>query len=478
VQFITAIMGAGYASSCAIALDDPDDFRRKTGLDGETARRYHKKATSALSRASNAAISAIDAYDGPFHRMPVGNVRPGIKDHLKAIPGFSDLFGSQDYCKCTECQSILGAPAYFVDLMTFVEENLTSRVFRGRRRSDPLNLRVRRPDLWTLPLTCASTNTLVPYLDIINPTLENYTATHHHDHKGELHDRNRIETAVYEHTLSKSHASFHQPFNLALEKLDIYLEHFSVSRLEIARALGADSQVMVKAALKISDVLYRQLKDSSPDHEFLKGAYGIEFAFAGTAAHVNALNMKDMLQATGFARSDLEKAATSRFVTRNGHYKIRIHSEKKNADSVQNDIEKISGLTADALHPLYRFTRLLRALPWSISELDLIFTQLDAAGSETGADEHVLDRIVQILDLRARWTLPVDQLCALWSPIPGAPRSGSLFERLFNFAPLATTDKALPRPDMFVHSVFTKSGTAILVEVSGHSADSPRTQYK
>jgi hypothetical protein len=478
VDHTSAIMAAGYASSSAIATDDPEDFRRKTGLNGATARHYHSKATSVLSRSSHAVVSAIDAYDGPFHRMPVGNVHPSIKDHLKAIPGFSDLFGSQDYCKCTECQSILGAPAYFVDLMTFVEEHLTGRVFRGKKAHDALNLRVRRPDLWTLPLTCHNTYTLVPYLDIINPTLENYIAVHHHSYKGGLSDRHRIETAVYEHMLSKSHASFHQPFILPLEELDTYLEHFSIPRLQIARALGADPSVIVKAALKISDAVYRQLKDANPDHGFLKDVYGIEFAFAGTAAHVNALNIKELLRATGYSRSDLEKAATSRFVTRDGAYKVRIHSEKKNADSVQNDVEKISGLTADALHRLYRFTRLLRALPWSISELDLILAQLDAAGSAIGAGEQVLYRIAQILDLRTRWTLPVDQLCALWSPIPSAPKSGSLFERLFNFAPLAQTGGTLLRPEIkFVHAVFSKTGTALSIPVSQSSTDSPHTHH-
>jgi Tc toxin complex TcA C-terminal TcB-binding domain/Neuraminidase-like domain len=472
VDHTCAIMGAGYASSCAIAIDDPEDFRRKTGLNGETARHYHKKATSSLSRASHAVVSSIDAYDGPFHRMPVGNVRSSIKDHLKAIPGFSELFGSQDYCNCTECQSILGAPAYFVDLMTFVEEHLTGRVFRGKKAHDPLNLRVRRPDLWTLPLTCDNTYTLVPYLDIINPILENYIATQHGGHKADLSDRNRIESVVYEHTLSRSHKSFYQPFTLPLENLDTYLEHFSITRLHVARALGADPAVIVKAALKISDAVYRQLKDANPDHGFLKDVYGIEFAFAGTAAHVNAMNIKELFQATGYSRSDLEKVATSRFVTRDGTHKVHIHSEKKNPESVQNDVEKISGLTGDALHRLYRFTRLLRSLPWSISELDLILTQLDAAGSVIGADERVLDHLVQILHLRRRWDIPVDQLCALWSPIPSTPKSGGLFERLFNF--LAQTDGPLPRPDIkFVHAAFSKSGKAFTFSVSHDSVHSP-----
>jgi hypothetical protein len=478
VDHTNAIMAAGYASASAIAIENHEDFQRKTGLPRAITRHYHEKATSTLSKASHAVISSIDAHDGIFHRTRAGNVRPSIKDHLKAIPGFSDLFGSQDYCNCRECQSILGAAAYFVDLMTFIDENLTGRVFRGKKAHDPLNLKFRRPDLWTLPLTCDNTNTLVAYLDIINPTLENYIARQH-GYKGGLGDRNPIETAVYQHTLAKSQASFHQPFTLPLEKLDTYLEHFSIPRIQIARALGAEAPVIVKAALKISDAVYRQIKDATPNHKFLKEAYGIPFAFSGAAAHVNALNIKDLMQATDYSRSDLEKAARTRFVTKNGAYKVHIRTEKKNADSVQNDVEKISGLTADALHRLYRFTRLLRALPWSISELDMILVQLDAAGSAVGADEQALDCIVQILDVRARFTLPVDQLCALWSPIPTAPSSGSLFDRLFNFAPLAQTDGKWPRPDIkFVHAAFSASGKALTLTVSHHSTDPRPDQHE
>jgi len=462
VDHADAVMAAGYASGCDIAMDDLGTFRAKSLLDATTARHYHDKAKAALSRASHGVVSAVGAYDGPFHRMPVGNVRASVKDHLKAIPGFSDLFGSQDYCNCTECQSILGAAAYFVDLMTFVEEHLTGRVFRGKKAKDALNLKVRRPDLWTLPLTCDNTNTLVPYLDIINPTLENYIAVHHLGHKGGLSDRKVLETDVYEHALAKAHGSFGQPFTLPLERLDTYLEHFAIPRARIAHALGAEPAVIVKSTLKISDAVYRQLTDASQDIQILKDVYGHEFSFVGPAGHVNPLDVKKLLKATGYARSDLEKAVTTRFVTKDGAHKIEIRSARKNADSVQNDVERISGLTAGALHRLYRFTKLQRALPWSIVDLDLMLTQLGAAGSAVGDDVTTLHRIVENLSLGARWSIPIEQLCSLWGPIPTEPHGASLFERLFAPAPLAQIGNTFPRPEInFVHSMLSNSGVAL-----------------
>jgi hypothetical protein len=472
VDHAGAMMAGGYGSACAVAMDDPDDVSRKTGLDAETVRHYHKKATKALSRASHGVVTALGAYDGPFHRMPVGNVRSGIKDHLQSIPGFSALFGSQDYCNCTECQSILGAPAYFVDLMTFIEDNLTGRVFRGRHADNPLNLKVRRPDLWTLPLTCANTNTLVSYLDIINPTLENYIALRHHGFKGSLSDRAPIETMVYQDALAAAKRSFQQPFFLPLETLDIYLEHFKISRLQIARLLGAAPAVIVKAGLKISEPLYQQLVNVSHDHAFPKDVYGLPLSFAGGTGHVTDQNVKDLLAPTGYSRAAFEAAATTRFVTKDGATKIRIRSERKNAESVQNDVEKISGLTADALSRLYQFTRLLRAVNWTVSDLDMILAQLGAVAS--GIEQAVLYRIVQVLDLRKRWSIPVDQLCTLWTAIPTTPKSASLFDRLFNFTTLAQKSEPLPQPDVrFVHPAFSDAGTALTVRLATHATGAP-----
>src|SRR5262249_4201406 len=153
-------------------------------------------------------------------------------------------------CQCSECQSILGAAAYFVDLMKFVDEKVTTPVFKiPKKTKDQLNLKVRRPDLWTLPLTCDNTNTLIPYLDIINQVLENYiyVATYHS--AKDLIDRDPIERVVYGAVLPQGKSSFAEPFSLPLTKLDTYLQHFSVLRVDIARTLGLDNEALTKAAL-------------------------------------------------------------------------------------------------------------------------------------------------------------------------------------------------------------------------------------
>ena len=164
-------------------------------------------------------------------------MRPSIKNFLKKIDGFDDLFGSQNYSHCQHCQSILSPAAYFVDLMYFVEKNILSKHFTGNKANHVLNLEERRPDLWTLPLTCKNTNKLMPYLDIINEILENYVAVWGGFPKGQLTDRSKVEKAVYGEALPEAENSFQQPFLLPLEELHLYLSHFGKTQGEIARLL-------------------------------------------------------------------------------------------------------------------------------------------------------------------------------------------------------------------------------------------------
>jgi hypothetical protein len=469
VDHASTVMAAGYASARDIATERLDDFQRKTGLPAATARKHHHNAGRILAHSSQAVMSAADAHGRLFDKLNVGNVHPDVHDYLKKMPGFAELFQSQDYCRCSECQSIIGAAAYFVDLMTFVDENVTRYVFDTTAKAkDQLNLFVRRPDLWTVPLTCDNTNTLIPYLDIINPVLENYIATSRGMTASALGDRTKVEDAVYRVALTSSAASFAQPFTLPLTTLDTYLQHFSVTRAQIARALGGNPDVVAKGALKLSDAAYKLLATANTDLAFLKTLYGgLPFVVSGAQIVIGTTppDVQDVLGATGLSRADFGAIAATHFVTNNGTIKLKLDSEKLNKDSLQHDVERVTGLTADALDRLHRFTRLQRATPWTIAQLDLVLDQLAAAKLATGIQYQSLRQIPQLIDLQTRLTLPVDQTCALWGPVPRTAldaTSGSLFDRMFNLWPFAQLDGQLPNDSIsFVHGSFCASGAPL-----------------
>lgn len=78
----------------------------------------------------------------------------------RKFPNWITLFGSLNQCACKHCQTVLSPGAYFVDLLEFVAGAPKRTLFE------------RRPDLEDIELTCANTNTVLPYIDLVNEVLE------------------------------------------------------------------------------------------------------------------------------------------------------------------------------------------------------------------------------------------------------------------------------------------------------------------
>lgn len=89
------------------------------------------------------------------------------------------VLGEMDYCACEHCRSWLSPAAYLVDLLHFIDlrrfnsdgEELPSTF----ERDNPLDVLLgRRPDIQHLQLTCENTNTVLPYIDLVNEMLEHH----------------------------------------------------------------------------------------------------------------------------------------------------------------------------------------------------------------------------------------------------------------------------------------------------------------
>ena len=74
-----------------------------------------------------------------------------------------------------EVEALPGSEADIAGLSVSLQ-GVTKIFDNGVAALGPLDLKVRRPDLWTLELSCANTNTVVPALDIVDQVLENYIA--------------------------------------------------------------------------------------------------------------------------------------------------------------------------------------------------------------------------------------------------------------------------------------------------------------
>jgi peptidoglycan hydrolase-like protein with peptidoglycan-binding domain len=100
---------------------------------------------------------------------PAGPTAANASDVI-AYATLESLFGSMDFCSCEECRSILSPAAYLVDLLLFID-----KAADGKENAQKVLLE-RRPDIQYLPLTCENTNKPMPYIDVVNETLEYYIA--------------------------------------------------------------------------------------------------------------------------------------------------------------------------------------------------------------------------------------------------------------------------------------------------------------
>jgi hypothetical protein len=169
-------------SAYAVVRYDREEFVRafKDAVGGErNARVTHAKAQQVHAAVLNVALTFLTGRSAPR----IGAHSPGaIIDATPSAPAnaadvlsqatLESLFGEMDYCTCEECRSILSPAAYLVDLLLFIDRPATE-VPDGFR--NPLTqLLDRRPDIQHLPLTCENTNTPLPYIDLVNETLEYY----------------------------------------------------------------------------------------------------------------------------------------------------------------------------------------------------------------------------------------------------------------------------------------------------------------
>jgi hypothetical protein len=150
-------------SAYQIARMDPKVFAAQNQdiLTEERAREVHEQA-----RRTNAVALALWGEHGSalnrtsMYALPKPEMQNLIAE--SGIPDWETLFGRFDLCACQECSSVDGPAAYFVDALQFLRERVAKDALFGRR-----------PDLGEIELSCENTNTVLPYVDLVNEILEN-----------------------------------------------------------------------------------------------------------------------------------------------------------------------------------------------------------------------------------------------------------------------------------------------------------------
>lgn len=242
--------------------------------------RRKSEQVSAVTHSFFGAAKQLDSAPQAYVFSAPQEERDSTLDELNTkYPTMRSLFGALDYCDCEHCRSVTSPAAYFVDLLQFLDVN--SNVWRDRMEDwkkehrnveympdweanpdgshrvvesrKPIDaLLERRPDLEHLPLTCENTNTLLPYIDIVNEILEFYLVHSNTWHEWTGHDTGKAESAAllaephnviaqaYDILKEQSVYPLSLPFDLWHETTKALFEHFDISWHEVLEAFRTE----------------------------------------------------------------------------------------------------------------------------------------------------------------------------------------------------------------------------------------------
>ncbi|HKZ55346.1 MAG TPA: neuraminidase-like domain-containing protein [Anaerolineales bacterium] len=305
-------------------------------------------ATSYLTARNGIALGAspmmLGAQGSPdggqvLRPAPMGASAENAADVI-AYPTLESLFGSMDFCACDHCRSVLSPAAYLVDLLQCIDRDPNQQELVAGMRNPQAVLLERRPDIHHLPLTCENTNTALPYVDIVNETLEYFIAnnvqklsleeyTGHDTHGVASEDLLASPQFVVEaaYTILRGERfplplPFHQP----LENLRRFFEKFDVSLpLGMERLRKADELERGANPYGWRDILMEDLGLSREEHEILTDSaavplwrmVGFPHATADAAVIAALSNARLFARRVGVSYDELAALLRTRFINPN-----------------------------------------------------------------------------------------------------------------------------------------------------------------
>jgi hypothetical protein len=450
---VKTLIDAGYFSAHQILEKGRGNFvsQMQSALGGTA------EAEAAYNQAAYSAAAAKMIFGKYGQAMHVAQVR-GLPDHLtnasreaSQIPDWKSLFGSAGGCACEHCKSVLGPAAYFVDLLQWLKQY---NVFDA--------LLARRPDLTKIKLTCKSSHTPLPYLDLVNEALEVQVANETVSPAPAL--TTPIET-TYEpaelfagpeilhpqHHLGawKAAAAAVHPFTLPrdlwAEEAEVYLRWLGTSREELVRTLS----------LATGDGLERQLsrarlgaRDDSADAgwRLLAGTHTAttQAVWGGLADYLTELRRVPrfiaMAGLSGLA--ELEELLATRYVNKpNGTALATLVISPENGCDI--DAMTLPALAQGHLDRIHRFIRLARRTGVSFGELDTLLVAFQDEATHLDLTPARIGKVTAALSLSARLGIEVSEIAALYAPLDTSERylPRSAYRRLF-------LDKRVDAPDV------------------------------
>ncbi|MPZ29475.1 MAG: hypothetical protein GEV13_00500 [Rhodospirillales bacterium] len=372
-------------------------------------------------------VVPIGIFPG-INRSPFGNWYEGLPADDPDLPDWRSLFGNIDYCRCEHCQSVLSPAAYLVDILAFVNDH---------ELGEALLVPSRRGDIGNMELSCANTNTPLPYIDLVNEILENVVAGGGAAHQttwtaAELRAQPEHRNDEAYATLAGAVYPWSLPFSLPHEEAWRYLDHLGVPRDRLMEALRSGGSALER------QVAADHLHLGPVAAAIVTGESGhtVQELWGMPGRTLNELRA-ELRSIPAFLRQaelryiDLLERLSLLFVNPNGN---RVEFE----DISVCDLETAhfrNPLSETFLDRFQRFERLRRTIGWSAYDLDRAIAAL-APGEQL--DDAFLVRLSAMKRLGERLRVAPAEMLSWWSTIDtrtyrpdGLEAELSLYERRF-----------------------------------------------
>lgn len=438
---VKAMLAAGHRSAYSIYATGPEQFAAQMTAAGmapgeasaifSQAEQVHATTLTLMGNLNSAFMSATPAAVAEPLAMAV------IQAALANFPTVQSLFGAVDYCACADCRSIHGPAAYLVDILQFLKARPATGGFSFVREV----LLARRPDIGQIELSCANTNGVVPYIDLVCEILEDAVAT---PVSGAVRARQTsgtteelranpafINDAAYT-TLRNAVFPVTAPFDLFAAEVRAYFRQLGVPWHELLAAWqvsGAPSDaqiagerfgfnasalnIVTNAAPSAPWTLWNlaETTNTVPDPRKPDDATANK---TGTWLQILAF-VPILLDRAKLQHRELIQLLETRFINPGGVLTIIEAPSANGFATCDTGQQTVAGWTADLLTRLNRFIRLWRQLGCTIWDLDKVLCT--ATVGNTLIDANAIAQVGRVHAVAARLGGPWDELLTLWGNI-------------------------------------------------------------
>jgi hypothetical protein len=429
---VEALNNAGYASAQSVYFKGRAPFvAEMTPALGSAA-----LADAAWVRAQAGYASALAAF-GRFH-LALNGINFAVMasavpsaDMVRSLPSLQALFGSLDYCECSDCRSVYSPGAYLVDLLQFLKQRAAGGGFANALAV----LLARRPDLQNLALGCNNTETTLPYIDLVNELLETAIAPPATpvtliETSGTAVERRALPQQVSQAAYTQTAGAVFPlslPFDLQFAQTEAFLTALGTS-LQSCMALSGSGSPAARACAQLglnpamqavingtdSHQPWQRWGFSSPNPpSVIDPKTRLPFTPADWVAALSKISV--LQNRSGLTLAQIYQLLEVKWVTLGA---VTLNPGLTNIGNVQvvscdTELMTFTGLDAAVLDRANRFLRLLNATKLEMWELDWALSQ--AAGGLM--DDAFLVFLAGAMTLRDQWGLPLQEVLGFWGPL-------------------------------------------------------------